>query len=65
MSSYDETQHLVERWAGRASAAIAGVDRVLEKAGLDREAIFAQVLADKAGCVGERIDSLIFRAEQR
>jgi hypothetical protein len=44
--------------------ALAEVEKLLGDAGLDREAIYAQILADKLD-VFERIDLMIFRAEQR
>jgi hypothetical protein len=59
-----EARPLANGWASRTSAAVAQVDKFLEKAGLDREAIFAQILADKLDVI-ERIDLMIFRAEQR
>ncbi len=55
---------LARDWAGRTRTALAEVDKLLEKAGLDREAIFAQILVDKLDVI-ERIDLMIFRAEQR
>jgi hypothetical protein len=44
--------------------ALAEVEKLLGDAGLDREAIYAQILADKLDVI-ERIDLMIFRAEQR
>jgi len=61
---FAEARPLASGWASRTSAAVAEVDKLLEKAGLDREAIFAQILADKLDVI-ERIDLMIFRAEQR
>ncbi len=59
-----EARLLASGWASRTPAAVAEVDRLLEKAGLDREAIFAQILADKLDEI-EKIDLMIFRLEQR
>jgi hypothetical protein len=55
---------LARDWASRTPTALAEVDELLGNAGLDREAIYAQILADKLD-VFERIDLMIFRAEQR
>jgi hypothetical protein len=55
---------LARGWASRTPIALAEVDKLLEDAGLDREAVLAQILADKLDVV-ERIDLMIFRAEQR
>jgi hypothetical protein len=55
---------LARDWASRTPTALAEVDELLGNAGLDREAIYAQVLADKLDVI-ERIDLMIFRAEQR
>jgi hypothetical protein len=55
---------LARDWASRTTTALAEVDELLGNAGLDREAIYAQILADKLD-VFERIDLMIFRAEQR
>jgi hypothetical protein len=55
---------LARDWASRAPAALAGVDELLGNARLDREAIYAQILADKLDVI-ERIDLMIFRADQR
>ena len=55
---------LARDWASRTPAALAEVDELLGSAGLDREAIYAQILADKLDVI-ERIDLMIFRAEQR
>jgi hypothetical protein len=55
---------LARGWASRTPIALAEVDKLLETAGLDREVIFAQILADKLDVI-EKIDSMIFRAEQR
>jgi hypothetical protein len=55
---------LARGWASRTPIALAEVDKLLETAGLDREVIFAQILADKLD-VFDRMDSMIFRAEQR
>jgi hypothetical protein len=55
---------LARGWASRTRSALTEVDELLENAGLDREAVLAQILADKLDVI-ERIDSMIFRAEQR
>jgi hypothetical protein len=55
---------LARDWASRTPTALAEVDELLGNAGLDREAIYAQILADKLDVI-ERIDLMIFRAEQR
>jgi hypothetical protein len=55
---------LARDWASRTPTALAEVDELLANAGLDREAIYAQILADKLDVI-ERIDLMIFRAEQR
>ena len=55
---------LARDWASRAPTALAEVDELLGNAGLDREAIYAQILADKLDVI-KRIDLMIFRAEQR
>jgi hypothetical protein len=55
---------LARGWASRTPIALAEVEKLLGDAGLDREAIYAQILADKLD-VFERIDLMIFRAEQR
>jgi hypothetical protein len=55
---------LARDWASRAPTALAEVDQLLGNAGLDREAIYAQILADKLDII-ERIDLMIFRADQR
>ena len=55
---------LARDWASRAPTALAEVDELLGNAGLDRESIYAQILADKLDVI-ERIDLMIFRAEQR
>jgi len=55
---------LARGWASRAPIALAEVDKLLENVGLDREAVLAQILADKLDVI-ERIDSMIFRAERR
>jgi hypothetical protein len=59
-----KVQLLARDWASRIPTALAEVDELLGNAGLDREAIYAQILADKLD-VFERIDLMIFRAEQR
>jgi hypothetical protein len=55
---------LARGWASRTPIALAKVDKLLGTAGLDREVIFAQILADKLDVI-DKIDSMIFRAEQR
>ena len=46
-------------WASRTPTALAEVDELLGNAGLDREAIYAQILADKLDVVEEdRLDDL-------
>jgi CO/xanthine dehydrogenase FAD-binding subunit len=55
---------LARGWASRTPIALAEVEKLLGDAGLDREAIYAQILADKLDVI-ERIDSMIFRWEQR
>ena len=52
---FSEARLLASGWASRTSTAVAEVDKLLEKAGLDREAIFAQILADK---LDVRLDDL-------
>ena len=59
-----KVQLLARDWASRTPTALAEVDELLGNAGLDREAIYAQILADKLD-VFERIDLMTFRAEQR
>ena len=59
-----KVQLLARDWASRTPTALAEVDELLGNAGLDREAIYAQILADKLDVI-ERIDLMIFRAEQR
>ena len=39
---------LARGWASRTPIALAEVDKLLETAGLDREVIFAQILADNS-----------------
>jgi hypothetical protein len=51
---------LARDWASRTPTALAEVDELLGNAGLDREAIYAQILADKLDII-ERIDLMIFR----
>ena len=51
-------------WANRTPAVVAEVEALLKRAGLDSEAVFAQILADKIDVI-ERIDLMIYRAEQR
>jgi hypothetical protein len=53
-----------DSWHGVGQVALAEVEKLLGDAGLDREAIYAQILADKLDVI-ERIDLMIFRAEQR
>jgi hypothetical protein len=55
---------LARGWASRTPSALTEVDELLENAGLDREVVLAQILADKFDVI-ERIDSMIFRTEQR
>jgi hypothetical protein len=59
-----KVQLLARGWASRTPIALAEVEKLLGEAGLDREAIYAQILADKLD-VFERIDLMIFRAAQR
>ena len=59
-----KVQLLARDWTSRTPTALAEVDELLGNAGLDREAIYAQILADKLDVI-ERIDLMIFRAEQR
>ena len=55
---------LARGWTSRTPIALAEVDKLLETAGLDREVIFAQILADKLDVI-DKIDSMIIRAEHR
>jgi hypothetical protein len=55
---------LARDWTTRTPGAVSEVDKLLETASLDRDVIFAQILADKLD-VFEKIDSMIFRYEQR
>lgn len=61
---FAEVRALAIGWATRSQKAVEEVDNLLKKAGLDREAIFAEILAEKLDVI-ERVDLMIFRAEQR